>query len=276
MFKDTRPLTERIATFEESDPRWEVEISPQKIKELNQILAQGFHFLGQGRQCTTYESRDGSYVIKFLWQAPLGGGKHGYSQFTDFSFLVDRFKNDQETYDRRKATLYSSFCVAYRYAPEQTGVQFMHLNSTKDLFANTLVLDSREDPALINSDSTQWVIQKRARLVKPVIIELMWKKKTRQAKQRIDQLFALLFECAKLGVIDGDSDLIFNDNIGFLENRAVYVDIGQLRRATTPIDRELFKSDIARLDPLYEWLQKAYPELAAYYKTRKTEVINSY
>ena len=100
--------------------------------------------------------------------------------------------------------------------------------------------------------------------------------KAGEAKQRIDQIFDLLFTCAKRGIQDTDKSLIRKNNLGFLPERAIYIDTGKLaiRERITTIKG--FKEDLKRLEPLYEWFRQHHPELACYFIEKQSETIEQF
>lgn len=97
-----------------------------------------------------------------------------------------------------------------------------------------------------------------------------------EAKIRINQIFALLRDCAKKGVCDTDGALIRKNNLGFLEDRAIYIDTGKLTLKESIKTKERFTKDLERLDPLYEWLQANYPPLAEHFLLEKQRVLNTF
>ena len=44
-----------------------------------------------------------------------------------------------------------------------------------------------------------------------------------EAHRRIDQIFDLLMGLARKGFVDGDDRVLSNNNIGFTDDRAIYV-----------------------------------------------------
>ncbi len=268
-------LQKQITKVEIVDPNWNVTVAPEKIAQINEIFGQHFYFIGEGKQCTAYCSFDGQYVLKFMLQKPLKLKPRfkklpkvfPFTLFTDY-----KLKEKEE----RKHALFTSFMISYHMAPEQTGILYVHLNPTKNLFRQPLIVDIKANPVYIDTDVTQFVLQRRAMHVKPTIINLMQEGRVAEAKNRIDQVLMLLFETAKKGIVDADSGLIRNNNIGFLEARAIYVDTGKLRLVKEPVSKRGFVKDLKRLKPFYRWLQAYYPELAEYFVIKQQQLIDGY
>ncbi len=274
--KPSTHLQKQITSFQENNANWNVTVAPEKIDEINnKIFSQHFYFIGQGKQCTAYVSFDGQYVIKFLLQKPLIV-KPRFERLPDV-FPITLFKKYKV--DKRKEriqNLFNAFMISYHMAPEQTGTLYVHLNKTDNIFKKPLIVDTKGNPVVIDPDVTQFVIQKRARHIQPVIIDLMLAGRIEQAKERVDQLIMLLYEAAEKGVKDVDPGLIRNNNVGFLETRAIYVDTGKLRLVKERLSKKEFVKDLKRLEPFYRWLQAYYPELAAHYKAKRAELIDRY
>ena len=268
-------LKKKITVVHDVDPCWNVSVAPEKIKEINSILDQHFYFIGKGKQCLAYVSYDGQYVIKFLLQKPLAL-KSRFDELPNIFplTLFKEYKSDK--CDVRKNELFQSFIISYHIAPEQTGMLYVHLNATDNLFKKPKIVDEKGNPIHIDPDTTQFVIQKRARLVKPTLIDLMHEGRVNEAKARVDQVLMLLYEAAKKGVMDIDTGLVRNNNIGFLPTRAIYVDTGKLRLVKREFSQKDFVKDLKRLEPLHKWLRTYYPELAEHYAAKRQSLIDSY
>jgi len=269
-------LQKRITSYQENNPNWDVTLAPEKIREINdKVFNQHFYYIGQGKQCTAYVSYDGQYVVKFLLQKPLTVKPH-FLRLPDV-FPITLFKSYKvDKRKERQDNLFSALMISYHIAPEQTGTLYVHLNRTDDLFTKPMIVDTQENPIRIDPDETQFVLQKRARHIKPVIIDLMRNGRQSQAKERVEQVLLLLYETAQKGVKDVDSGLIRNNNLGFLETRAIYVDTGKLRLVKQRLSKKEFVKDLKRLEPLYKWLQTYYPELADHFAAKRVELINGY
>ena len=100
--------------------------------------------------------------------------------------------------------------------------------------------------------------------------------KKQEAEARINQLFELVLSMARKGFLDGDTALMRNNNIGYVADRAVYIDTGHItrRQSVNLKERMQFEFDI-RLAPLHDWLKMRFPELAEYYVKRQQEIMDS-
>lgn len=255
-----------------NDPEWEL---PEPEPYVRALLRQPFYYLGHGLQFYAFESKDGRYVLKFLRHQRLRPNPV-IEQLPDVFPLSWLKKYKEEECQKRIGYIFRSLIVAYQDVPEETGMLYVHLNKTKHAFPTVQIFDKLQESYQVPLDTTEFVLQKKATLVKPTLSKLMQEGHVAQAKKRIDQIFQLLQTCAKKGICDTDNQLIRKNNLGFLEDRAIYVDTGKLTRKESMKTKERFVQDLQRLDPLYSWLQENYPELASHFAEQKPKVIEAF
>lgn len=255
------------------DPAWKTD--DKNAPFVRSLFVTKCHYLGRGKQCEAYETADNQYVIKLIRQKPIGL-KPKFASLPDwFPFLELKSYIIKDRIERKRA-LFQSFLLAYQKIPEQTGIIFVHLAPTHNMFKPALFIDPFENPMMLDLDHAQFVVQKKAKLLKPMITAYMENGEIEKAKLCVDHVFELLFECIKQGVFDLDTGLIRRDNIGLLEDRAIYIDTGKLRYMPLKVSKEAFTKDLNRLKPLYRWLLTNYPELAGYYEIREKHYINAF
>lgn len=258
---------DRIAPIFPDDPRWDIAVTPEQVKLANEILNQPFSYLGHGFQCYAFVSQDDKYVLKFIRQQRLQPNIF-------FQWLPDFLKKEKVEQGKKRADyLFRSLKVAFEDVPEETGLLFVHLNKTKDLFPAITLYDKAHNRYEVALDDHEFVLQKKALPIKPTIQQLMQEGKVDEAKLRVDQIFTLLETCAKKGIADLDNQLIRKNNLGFLPDRCIYIDIGKITRKASIKGKERFQKDLERLQPLYEWLQQNYPELASHFQETQNRVL---
>jgi hypothetical protein len=271
--KESPYFEEQITPIASQAPHLAKRLTKEKEEYVASILSQPFFFLDRGKQSSAFVSKDDQYVIKFLRKKPLVIQEQ-YENLPDiypFTILKERLARQRE---KRKQNLFDSLLLSYEMIPEETGLVFVHLASSKPFKKNLFLLDASFNPHYLEVDTVQWFLQKKAQMIKPVLAELMWQGDENQAKRRIDQIFELLLACSKKGVVDADPNLIKNDNIGFTEERAIYIDIGKLRKKH--VTKAEFAKSLDRLKLLSRWLREYYPELADYFDKKKKATIDSY
>lgn len=257
------------------NPAWDVKVSKDDIEKANHILNQPFRYLGRGFQCYAFVSEDDKYVLKFMRHQRLRPPVL-FDWLPNVS-VVQRWK-EEKTQERisRMEHLFKGFIVGFEAVPEETGLLYVHLNKTTGLHATVTIYDKSGAEHKIALDGTEFVIQRKALLIKPTISGLMKSGKVAEAKERINQIFALLAECAKKGIQDMDGALIRKDNLGFLADRAIYIDSGKLSRKESIKKKPRFVQDLQRLRPLRKWLLENYPELAKHFEVEKKRVIDAF
>ena len=267
---------QRVCPDKEYQLQEPLKVCQDDIEQANAILAQPFFFLDRGRQCYAFLSSDGHYVLKFFQQDRFRVAKD-YVAFLPDSFLGKKLrKRKVKLRDNKREKALLSFELAKKYAAAETGVTFLHLKATKNQHQSVICLDKRGKLISIPLDNVQFALQRRAKLLKPTLISLMHENKVEEAKARLEQIFDLLVTCAKEGICDSDGALVRNDNLGFLEDKAIYIDIGKLFKVKTPITKAGFEYDLRRLRPLDKWLIKNYPVLASHFEVCQIKAIDQF
>jgi hypothetical protein len=267
---------QKITSVLSTDPKWNIVYSAEDLNRVNRILDQPFHYLGRGFQCYAFVSQDGAYVLKFFRHQRLR-----VPEYLDWLPQIDYVKSLKENkikeLERRKNNLFRSFKIAYEAVPSETGIIYVHINKTSGLHEVVTVFDGSGNKHQIALDSMEFVVQRKAELLKPTIDHLMKQGKEDEAKQRISQIFDLLASCAKKGVLDTDGALIRKNNLGFLDDRAIYIDAGKLALKDRIKKKEAFESDTKRrLRPFAKWLEQTWPKLSLYYDKQQDKAIKEF
>ncbi|MBS0656435.1 MAG: hypothetical protein JSR46_11715 [Verrucomicrobia bacterium] len=257
------------------DPAWDIKVSQEELANVNKILNQPYRYLGHGFQCYAFLSEDGTYVLKFMRHQRLRPPVM-FDWLPNIAYFQELKKQKTQERFSRMQHLFRGFKVGFEYVPEQTGLVFLHLNKTQNQHPTIAIYDKSGAKHEIDLDKTEFVLQRKALLIKPVIIGLMNSGKVDEAKERINQIFALLVECSKRGIQDMDGALIRKDNLGFLGSRAIYIDSGKLSCKESIRQKARFVQDLHRLRPLHKWLSESYPELAKHFEVEKKRVIDAF
>jgi hypothetical protein len=260
---------QKIASTIPNSPLWDL---PEISDEAKYILKQQFHYLGRGLQCYAFQSSDGKYVLKFMRHQRL----EPHLFFTLLPNLPGfrSLKEQQEALcQKRVGYLFRSLKLAIEQVPEETGLLAVQLNKGEKRYGKVVIFDKKERRYEVLLDSTEFVLQKKAELVKPTLTGLMKQGKVTDAKERISQIFRLLSDCAKKGVCDTDGSLIRKNNLGFLSDRAIYIDTGKLASKESIKTKTRFAEDLKRLIPLYEWLKVEHPVLADHFQVAQAETL---
>jgi len=222
-------------------------------------------------QFFVFESADGKYVVKFFQQQRF--------EVKDYAAWVPNFVADMLRGKQRKEKLerlhkmIQSAELAYEKAPEQTGILYIHLNKTHHVHKKLTVLDRKENLLNVPLDDVQFILQRKAMFIKQTLAKLMYDGKEAEARARITQVFDLLVYCAKAGIYDTDGALIRNDNIGFLGDKAMYIDMGKFTPTQDALSPAMLDWNFRRLRPLHNWLKKNYPSLEAHFEECRTAAL---
>lgn len=230
--------------------------SEEKLKEVSALLDQPFHYLGKGCQSYVFESADGKYVLKFL----------KLQRFRPQWYLS--YLPGMKEYRQRKALekkqkllpLLSSWKIAYEDLAEETGVIYFHLPGVGKWDRQLTVIDKTEWRHNIDPDQTAFLLQRKASMLCPTLVEKMKHGDLDGAKELLNHLVTSLIYEYKRGF--GDNDHALMQNTGVLDGRPVHIDVGQLS------NEERFKDSLVYKEELFSktykfriWLSKRYPEL---------------
>lgn len=266
---------DRITTCFKDDPQWDISPTPEQIERARSVLQQPFYYLAHGFQCFAFVSQDGRYVLKFIRHQRLRP-LFPVEWIPDISFLK-QFKESKIQQGKKRADyLFRSLKVSFVDVAYETGLLMVHLNKTKNHYPQVTLVDKAGTEHVIAIDNFEFVLQEKAVHIKPLLANLMQEQKLDEAQRRIDQIFSLLATCAKKGIADNDSQLIRKNNLGFLQDRAIYIDTGKLTRKESIKTRSRFEEDLERLTPLHDWLMAEYPELATYFEEQKMRTLRGF
>lgn len=251
--------------------KWAVKLSPSHDRFFYVLSQQPLYWIGKGMQVVVFETSDKKYVVKFFQLAHI----KAHSKRSWYKNLFSRESNEQKRERKeRKDELFASSKMCFEELPEETGFVYVHLNRTNELIKGVKLIDKSGQSHRIRGDEACFVVQKKASYLIPTFVKLMESGDFQMACRRVDHVFDLLLAVAKKGFIDSDDALIRNNNIGFSEDRAIYIDTGHISRAKE-LDlykRMSYEFDV-RLEPLQKWLDVMYPSLAAYYAERRAQIL---
>lgn len=252
---------------------WE---GPAATDELSKILSQPFRLIGAGSECFAFISEDGTAVIKFfkLYQMRPVYFHKGFI-FEDHSAYdgsvtnrksPDWLKRFHGIREFRIQRTFNSIKLAYDELKEETGLIYLHLNTTDDLHRNIALYDANEIRHEIDADASRFYIQKTAALFDPHFKTLQKEGRHTEAKASIDSLLQLIINRCQKGIADRD---VYAKNLGFIGTRAIEIDTGSFHKEPCVWQQELFFSTLE----LKKWCSKNYPEMASYLESRVLEEI---
>lgn len=248
---------------------WEVHLSPDHDRFFYVAAQQAFLWLRKGACSYIFASADGRYVLKFIHIGNMKGQQpHGF-----FNKLFAIKKKHSKRLGQFE-DLFLSSRICFDELREETGVIYAHLNRTRDKIHGLKLIDSYGQSQRVVGDETCFVVQQKAQPLIPTLTVLMDKGEVSSAKLRVDQVLDLLVSLARKGYVDGNDDLILNNNIGFIEKRAIYLDNWHFFRAKNLDVVERMRYEVhVRLKPLETWLEMTYPSLCEYYRQKTVDLL---
>ncbi|MBS0615293.1 MAG: hypothetical protein JSR58_01920 [Verrucomicrobia bacterium] len=191
---------------------WEVESSSF---DMDSIFSQEFHYLASGSQSYAFESADGKYVIKFFKM------KHLLWNFWDHfrPGVVERRTRNLDS-------IFGAYKLCYDHLREETGLVFLHLNSTQNLHRTITISDRLHRRHEVDLDRYAFLVQEKAELVFTRMDRLRKKGDIQGVLKARDAICDLVQKRIAKGFADRDKAV--SHNFGFIGDRPVQFDIGRL------------------------------------------------
>lgn len=223
------------------------QIAPEALK----ILSQDYYYLGRGRQCFAFASKDGKYVLKCprmdIYHLPFWVRVIGTSSY--------KKKHLEQKLDRSTFT-FNSMRLANEKLKKVTGVLYNHLETTAPIEGKITLHDSLGQKHTLPIHTTLFVLQTKQAPWTPAFLNA----KTLQEKERLlSALIDNIVERAKTGILNRDRS--FLRNYGTDGEKVYQVDLGSFyeSRALTT-GAAYYKSAQDSLDAIREWLSATDPE----------------
>jgi hypothetical protein len=165
----------------------------------------------------------------------------------------------------------NSIKLAYDALKEETGLIYLHLNSTSHLHKTLTIYDACRIPHQVDLDQAKFFLQKKATPLHERFLELKAKGAHEEAKKSIDSVIAMILSRCKKGFADRD---IVDRNFGLIQTRAIEIDSGSFLKNPEMENPWAYKQELfyATLE-LKLWLKKHYPEMAVFLEDRVNEEI---
>ncbi len=226
---------------------------------ISSLFEQKFHFHARGLQSFVFLSDDGKYVLKLF-------NNHYQKKIQLFSFLsslpgVRSWASKQmQSFDHKLEMAFKSYTIAFNEMQDKTGLIYMHLSPTLNLPSTLTIVDPLHICHEINPNQMGFLIQKKATLVYPTLQEYMIQQDIEGAKLALSSLVELFFWKWQHKI--EDSDPLIRTNYGFIDHRAVQIDVGPLSKQVHFKDFEDKQKETERImASLKYWLSENAPEL---------------
>ena len=143
---------------------------------------------------------------------------------------------------------------------EQTALLYVHLQKGAELPSSLFLIDRLNIAHPIDPNAIGFVIQKKVDLAYPALKKMIDEGKTSEASQALSSLLDLFFW--KYGHGIADNDPLIRTNYGFLEGKAVQIDIGPLSKDEAVCSQQYQQKESERVfASLKFWLIKNAPSL---------------
>ncbi|MEX0962295.1 MAG: hypothetical protein WDZ28_05520 [Simkaniaceae bacterium] len=221
------------------DKRYQAPLPP------NEIFNQPYYYLGSGKECYAFASKDNQYVIKFFKQKHIS--LKPWHQFFPFLFhekIKKRIRLREKTFD--------SYMIAYKELKKESGVLYLHLN-TEQGFNQTLTLfDHKNQKHKVNLAKMEFLVQEKAVPFLWALQESLEKGKREQSQKLILALILHIKNRREKQI--SDNDLNCKRNLGVIQERIINIDIGEYECKPSEIS---FKEEVAAaVSDLKELLKK--------------------
>jgi len=227
----------KIAIDVPFNPAWEAEPPSQELTAiLSSLLAKPFFYLGRGAQAFVFESEDGQYVIKLFRSSPK---IHPWRQFIRKNFLKRR---DRRTAEQKIQLLFRACKLAYTKAPDLTGLQYIHLNSTKYLPPSTYLVNRMGRKIPVDLNRCRFAIQKKGVSVSQTFAEAIREKDKEKYLRLASSFVSLVQERASRNISNLDKKM--GENFGFLGETAIEWDFGNYATNESLQEKSLREAEI--------------------------------
>jgi hypothetical protein len=221
-------------------------LSEEKKQEIAYILSQPFRYLSRGGQCFVFASEDGKYVIKFFRQRT--------------------FKWKAQKQQAKYQNYFASAALAFRKLKEESALLWVHLNKTPTHPKSLKIFDKLGIVHNVDLQNTIFVLQRKGIPSVDHLQALSNNNAIEQARQGVIAMTALLVKRCEEGIYDEDAEL--HKNMGFLDTKPIFIDIGRFRKMNELENREEREANVAKtLEAFYHWIAKHRPELSAALET---------
>ena len=188
-----------------------------------------------------------------------------------FAYHFDKKRKKIHSYNLQKLEeSLASYRLAFNTLRE-TGLVYIHLEKTSNLQQKITIIDRLGHSYLLPLDDVLLVVQKRADLVFPTLEKAVAQKDIVQGKKLIHSLLQVIDN--RINKHISDQDPILEKNYGFIEDRAVHIELVDFSSWSKAMD--IKKEREKGLHTLATWLQTNSTELYRYYQEERRRTTSS-
>lgn len=215
-----------------------------------------FSYLDQGHQTFAFENEDRTLVLKlfkkdYLKRTPL---LHVFPPIFPFRSWL-HYEGERKEFRRKR--LIEGYQAAYYFDRDNSGL--VAFNSMAATCQATLKVPFQHSKT-INLCDYYFALQEQGTMTKTVFLELIRENNLETLKERIKELFALIFSSYRNGIIDEDNNIL--ENTGFIGSKAIRFDVGKVRHIPSGVDSSMIEEQLDKIrnNRLEPWFKKHAPE----------------
>lgn len=256
------------------DPRYDLSSLSEEQKLLaNEILEQHFYFLGDGGQGYSFLSEDGRYVLKLFKLHHMRTAKV-LSKLPLFGPLKTATNNFIDERERNHTKIFSSCKIAMEDFQEETGLIFLHLNTTSHEYPSVSITDAIGITHKIDLDKAAFALQKKATVAFTNLKQAMIHKDEAAIKEAISSFVSFVAKRCQKGIEDLDAG--FKRNYGIINGQLIEIDVGSFTKNPSLRDPKQTKQEILKkTEGLRRSLATIYPEMIPFFEQSLKDVCRS-
>jgi hypothetical protein len=242
--------------------------SDQFDEECSKALLQPFYYIGRGRQCFAFASKDGKYVIKLprtdIYKLPF---------WTRALPVTSYREKTQVAHLSQEKFILESFRIAHEELKDQTGLLAIHLGKSAPKNQKITLVDALGCKHLLPLETTSFLLQYKQPILIKTFLEVRRQGNKKEAEQLLDALLDAIVERAQRGILNRDRS--FLRNYGFDGQKAYQIDVGSFfHKPEMALEAVYEKSIRDSTDPVREWLAKTDPEMLPYFDKNLKEKLH--
>jgi len=243
---------------------WEpTPLTPEELSHVKQILNQPYHYLGKGAQSYAFLSADDDYVLKFFKFKHLR--QAGWVSLVPSIPPFDKWKEaDLQKKEAKLASVFAGYMMSYNLHKQESGIVYLHFNKTVGVLGTVKVHDKIGIEHTIDLDQVMFILQRKVKPMRGVIVGLLNKGETAQAIAMINKTFDLYMSEYKKGIYDRDHGVMHNTGYITLNNGnviAVHLDVGKMTHEPKMQQVAYFAPDLEKVGRKIDaWLAMNYPK----------------
>jgi hypothetical protein len=227
--------------------------------DLEAILAQPFYYLNKGNQTYALVSKDGKVVLKLFKRRTLDRTPLTNIFPPTFPWVEFQYRSDTEERKKRER-IFVGYQLAYEKDRENTGIVYLSFGKNNLSLKAVITIDSLGVTRIIDLNSIPFVIQTKAKTTRQILKECLERKDIDCLNEKIHQLFVLYISEYEKGIMDKDHN--FLDNTGFVNERAIRLDVGKLVYDEKYTHPEIYEKDFSKIKKrLKDWICRDYPQV---------------